>query len=460
MTNSLTYGATTFDVKSVLRARITHQFDNITLVATLIFSKSSPGDLLTAINAMRAALRIENQKVHLIINSQDFFNKDPANNEIFVVRAEVTDTRIGGSDAEVDVSFVGRLPARTADGKYPINWNAQYTHAGKITVNFKGTYTASGANAAQNRFDDPSTGAKAKCEAILTSFFAGITFYPTGHTISDPEETDDWFDFDFTFVQALFPNAQSGWDFTRVVISQVRQPMGIRPIVGGSGKTILDLDTHKTEEGGGSPFEDYTLDENLIRYHLSGEIPMLLENKDYNDMMVEWDSTIKPQLWDFIYDYFASQTEYPAEYGSLFIEETSIPFDITENGISPNITFVVPATGGIVTFSETFRYIYDYGYGVEMKLNKKDNFDAWVSKKPFKIFCVQTGRIEKIEGTPVLPLPPPIPDEISSGYWVPIIPVELGMTTKQFNITDSRNRKFVIISLNFSVTWQLVKESK
>ena len=444
--NTFTYGGVTIDAIAVLNPKVTSNFDNFSVTCDLKLSKDTYINLLAAMTTAEGELRKENLKTVIEINGVTWWDLDPADNTAMIVRPSFVVNRVGKLDADISVTINGKLPARIADGNYPLAWSCQISQTERKTCNITGVYTATGAETAFENYLDAGTGGEAKATAILAAFFPGVLWDLLASSFSEPEDSDKWMEFSLTYSERLLPNLHTWYDYTNIQWTQNRTPIGQR---------VFDA---KGDEWGNSLSGGMVSpSEASIRYSLSGNIPLKSSIVNYDDAMEVWENVIKIDLFDLISTYFLAKAQNPGNYSNAFFENITVNFNATDNVLDIGGSIVVPESGGIIAFHESVTYIPSPGIVSEDYVNGKDDYDAWTGKMPSGYHCQQQCTYESIFATLDRPPAPAMPGGVSDVVWIVEGDPHMTINKKRYLLASRSNVRVNTFSVSYSCMWKLIK---
>jgi hypothetical protein len=449
-TTFISYGAFTTGTDVICESiKMVERYDSFSVSGRIIITKTTTAAAEAAGKILQDEIRKENQDLLITMNGVPFADFAPSANTAFAIRGDASIVFNGTTSLNCDFSFEGRLPPKArATGYYIFTMEFTQSQTERTTAVFSGTYTADGVSSASTLYEDGTNGAEVRCAALLTTYYAGRNFDMITPRLSCPEENDDWIQFSITYIERILPNAASDYDFGHITFTRTQMPFETDAMPGGGI-------TYGVNWSGGLTAPDYPVQ----KWAIAGYIPVKSQSKNYADLMVEWESAIKPALWSLIDTYFWAQATIKSDYRQAFIENETTPFDVTENGISPNVSVLIPASGGIIEFAEALAYSLDPRYIVEYYLNGKDDFEAWIGKLPTVITCSQTARVTKLAVGADSPRAPQLPFGLSDIMWIQDGAAKLLYRSKNYKITDAANRTVSARTLEYVCNWKLISES-
>jgi hypothetical protein len=447
-TTTLTYGSFTTGADVICTSvKRSLRYDSFSVSAEIFITKSSIGAAQSAAQTLEEEIRKENQDLLISVGGTTFFDAAVSSNKAFAVRGDCNLDFEGPTGLKFSISFEGRLPAQArSTGFYIFSMDFNQSQTERITATFSGVYTAVGASGASALYADNTNGAEARCASLLNTYYNGRSFDMVSPKLSYPEESDNWIQFTLTYIERIMPNSATDYDFSNISFTR-SQTSYAGDAFEGSGD-VVGMNLAGTLMAPTAPVQRWTI---------SGFIPVKSTSKNYDDLMSEWEGAIKPALWSFISTYFWAAALVKSQYSEAFIENENTPFDVTENGINPNLSVVLPASGGIIEFSEALTYNYDPRYVIEYLLNGKDDLKAWIGKLPTVISCVQNARCTKLTSYPDTLRPPAtLPGFESVTKWIQDSPARLTHTSRNYQITDSYQRTIKAKTLEYTCNWKLV----
>ena len=476
-TTYFSYGSfETTDEIICTKVMMQRSYATFNISASFVVTRTSSAFLKASVDTMIEEFRKENQAIEIIVDGSAFFDGDPDDATAMIIRGDCSVVFNGAVSAKVECTLNGKLRPENqlTAGFYQFTTNFTISQSERVTGTITGTYSATAGRTAYENFMNAATGATARAAAILT------VYYPThnwdlitiGH--SYPDESNDWLQFTLTYAQRIFPKfitdlgAGTHYDFSQITFSQTRSVFGDNAFPNSDAGSIHgvnwaeegdELPAHaRTSEGGlGVSYEEDV----PVRYSISGWIPVKSSLKNYADLMVEWETLIKPALTEMIYTYIILTAENAGKTDAAFIETSNVPFNMTENGISPNMQIVVPGGGGLLEFAEQVNYSFDPNYLLEYYVNKKDDLSAWIGKLPTKVTCMQSARVSHVKGTYRTPKAPPFPKDFSKGYvWIQAGPCKIDYTAKKYKtkFLAGDNTDISVQTITYSCPWALVNK--
>ena len=463
----LSYGALTTSANVICdKVRVNKRYDGFGVSGNLVLTALTTVALKTLCDTVQDEIRKENQALLVKVNAITIFTGSPLANTASVIRGNCNVIFTGALSAKIDFSFDGKLPPQSqpAAGFYQFNYNFNISQSERISATISGIYSSTAGNTAPVNYANAGTGAKARCAVILNAYFPGLFFDVTKTGKTMPEEGDDWLQFSLTYVQRIIPKYVTApgsgpyYDFSSLRFTQSRSGWGGNALEGhgethginwASAQGDVPADFEAGSGGVGAP------DEGTVRYSLSGEIPVYSTSRDYVTLMSEWETYILPALWELIFTYFITSAENSGDFGEVFIQSSNVPFDVTENGISPNLSIVVPGSGGVIEYADTLSYSIDPRYIVEYYLTYLDDYRAWIGKMPTEITCVQNCRVTSI-GSILAPMAPPFPEGITNVVWIQMGPARFEYKSELYNIKTNNNVRVSVKTVSYTCQWKLV----
>ena len=448
-TTTITYGSFSTDSTAKICTAFNYKkrYDSFDVSGTIKFTYSSQSALQTALDAAIAEFRKIDQNVKITINGVDFIDANLGDGTGFVIRGDASVAKIYGTSADLNFSLEGRLPPQDQPTAkyYPFTMNFSFTQAERVHATFSGVYTASSTESASDLYSNGSTGAEARCAALLNTYFSGRDFDLVSKRITYSEESDKWLNFTLDYAEAIIPNANEYYDFSGLTFTRVQ-----------SEYSGLSSDERGTAKGSYLAGALTSPGDPPQKWNVSGAIPVKSLTYDYDDLVELWETSIKPALWNLLKDYFFPKVSIPSGYSQAFIENENVNFDVVENAISVNFQITIPSTSGIISLTETCTYRYNPNIIAVPLVNGKEDFAAWIGKLPDTYICEQTATVRKFAGFEDYPPPPPIPEWTENVAWVQIAPASVSVKRSRFRIVDQSLRTILVSDVTYSTVWQLV----
>lgn len=466
-TTILTYG--TYTVAGTVRTlTITRNYTDFNIRANVLISEDDPSTLKATCDNFETEMRLPNQLVKVEEDGNEFFSVDPAKDEAFQIRCEITPVFEASAARAYDVNITGKLRAIEASGAYIPNWSATIAQSERITFTYSGIYTATANATAQENFANSSTGAEKSAEDLLAVLFPSRNFRLVESDLSEPQDQNDWIQFRLRYVEWLLPNdldaSGTEYDFSHLIITLSEIPIGAN--VEGADVGVYDFpkatqqgkSKHKTsKKNSNTQSQSATIPKTPIqKFNITGNIIVKSQSVSYSGLVNLWEEKIREKLEAFLYDYFISKTKDHGQTPKL--EVYSVGFNPQESTITINASFVSPVGSGILEYAETIDYDLQTRAVVEYYLNGQDDYKAWVGKLPSKLVCTQNIRI-----TSLYPFPEPPAPKLPALLNLNAKKLEWVNISKRFsfspkiNVLRSSNYGgFLSYTTNYVSTWQLV----
>jgi hypothetical protein len=457
-----------------INVRMSRRYDAFNITATFTVTNKTTAELQANCDNIVQEFRKENQEIQITVNGTSFFAGNPTTNTAMIIKGNADVVFKGSLGAQVNVSLEGNLPpaSQPTAGFYQYQINFTVSQSQRVSATISGIYSATGTATAFENFMNGTTGATVRAAIILTSYFSTYSWDLVSIGHSYPDESKKWLQFNLQYVQRIIPKYITApehgpfYDFSQLTFSQSRTKFGDNAFGTMEGASWGvnwadkgDSDLPKTAEWGrGTGIDDS--DKLPMRYIVSGFIPVYSQSKDYDDLMTEWDTYIKPALFALIHTYFISPAANIGEEGKAYIENSNVPFDVTENGISPNLVIVVPGSKGLLEYAEQISYSFDPNYIFEYYMNGKDDLTVWIGKNPTKITCYQSCRVTHIADTFTNPKPPPIPRALKeANVWVQDGPCKIDYTGQKVDIMQFGGGNLMKTkTITYGCSWRLVNK--
>ncbi len=356
MAISLTYGAYTNPASSkILEINFTEEMEQTSVSGVIMFwDNTSFATLKTLKDNFSAALQKANQKLTITIDddgASNIFEYDPAANTGFQTKGTVGFRTMTGRSMDLHFSFSIQRPSFNTTGDFPINTHLSYDDAQRVTAQFTGKYTGYGADTGKVNYEDATTGAVKKAEAILTAYFPTRAFQLTSESRNDKFSTNGVIEYTLQFIEKFITEAYANWDIRNLNVTQLAgDPVGQPQTAGTSGKKLGEPGYAASKYAG-------TALKPPVKYSVTFDAVFKGDTLKFIGFQTEYETNIKPFLWEHVLTNYMKVGHYN-QTTKAYIEADNTNFGSQSNTINVNWTVIAPDDSGVISYSDKISFNY------------------------------------------------------------------------------------------------------